>query len=355
MKIALITDQHYGCRNDNMAILDYQKKFFDDVFFPDLVNNEIMQVFCLGDLVDRRKFININTANRLRKDFIEPLVDSERTIHIIPGNHDVFFKNSNDVNILNEFLGSTKNVHIYMDPTEVSIGKADILMLPWICEENEEACMKAIRETKAPILFGHLQLIGFEMHKGIFSETGLDKSVFDKFDTVASGHFHHKSSYQNIHYLGNPYEMTWADYGEVKGYHFFDTDTYELTFKRNPLKLFNKLVYSDANTDYDSVLRKDYSYISNTYVKVIVKQKSNPFLYDRFIQKLDEQNPIDIKAVDDHLNIVLDSDTEIIEQADSTLDILSKTIEQVEIDEKYKSRLEGLLVKLYNEAAILES
>lgn len=354
MKIAIINDTHLGARQDNIAILDHQKKFFDEIFFPKLEEEKIDRVFHLGDLVDRRKFINVNTAYRLRNDFIEPLLES-CALHIIPGNHDIYYKNSNEVNILHELLGNYELVTIYDRPEEIKVDTMDILMLPWICEENYKESVDAISSTKAPVLFGHLQLLGFEMHRGHFSDTGFDKDLFSKFDVVCSGHFHHKSTYQNINYLGSPYEMTWADYGDSKGFHIFDTRTRELEFVENTLKLFNKLHYSDADSDYDSILKKDYSYIANTYVKVIVKDKANPFLYDRFIQKLEEQNPIDIKAVDDHLNIVLDSDTEIINQAESTLEILSKTIDASGMENKYKKPLEQLLRTLYTEASILQA
>ena len=200
MKIALITDTHFGARQDNLAILDHQKKFFDEIFFPYLEENKITDVFHLGDLVDRRKFINVNTANRLRKDFIEPLLSETpvgyRTLHIIPGNHDIYYKNSNEVNILHELLGGTERVRIYDEPEVVDIGQTQIMMLPWICEENYKECVNAISTTKAPILFGHLELLGFEMHRGHFCDSGFDKDMFSKFDVVCSGHFHHKSTYQ---------------------------------------------------------------------------------------------------------------------------------------------------------------
>jgi len=353
MKVALITDTHFGARSDNLALLDYQKKFYDTVFFPYLDEHYIHTVFHLGDLVDRRKYINVNTANRMRKDFIEPL--NGRDLHIIPGNHDVYYKNSNEINSLKELLGDKENIKIYMQPTVITVDKAQILMLPWICDENRKQCFNAISKAKAPILFGHLELVGFEMHKGHFCDVGLHKESFEKFDVVCSGHFHHKSTYQNINYLGSPYEMTWADYGDVKGFYTFDTETYELEFIENPLRLFQKVHYSDSKKGYEKLLDVDYSYISNTYVKVIVKDKTNPFFYDRFIQKLEDQGPVDIKAVDDHLNIALDDDSDIINQAESTLEILSKTIDQSGIEIKYKKPLENLLRTLYNEASILQA
>ena len=83
MKIALITDTHWGVRNDNNSFMDNTKSFLDDVFFPYLQLHNIRDVIHLGDLVDRRKYINFNTANRLKEDFIKPLLDKNLNVHLV--------------------------------------------------------------------------------------------------------------------------------------------------------------------------------------------------------------------------------------------------------------------------------
>jgi 3',5'-cyclic AMP phosphodiesterase CpdA len=104
MKIALITDTHWGVRNDHSAFLDNNKKFLDDIFFPYLDNHRINTVIHLGDLVDRRKYLNINTAKRLRTDFLDRIASEPIDFHILVGNHDTYFKNTNSVNVLQELL-----------------------------------------------------------------------------------------------------------------------------------------------------------------------------------------------------------------------------------------------------------
>ena len=54
MKIALITDTHWGVRNDNIAFIDNSKQFLSDLFFPTLEKEGIKTVVHLGDLVDRQ-------------------------------------------------------------------------------------------------------------------------------------------------------------------------------------------------------------------------------------------------------------------------------------------------------------
>jgi DNA repair exonuclease SbcCD nuclease subunit len=101
-------------------------------------------------------------------------------------------------------------------------------MMPWICADNYEQCMGAINTTKSTIMFCHTDIVGFQMHKGQACDEGFDPKQFSKFDLVFSGHFHHRSTIGNITYLGNPYEMTWADFEDPRGFNIFDTDTREL-------------------------------------------------------------------------------------------------------------------------------
>ena len=97
MKIALLTDSHAGVRNDTVAFHDYMKRFYDNVFFKYIDANDIHTIIHCGDIIDRRKYININTANRLRKDLIEPALYRNITWHQILGNHDTYHKNTNEI------------------------------------------------------------------------------------------------------------------------------------------------------------------------------------------------------------------------------------------------------------------
>ena len=130
MKIALITDTHWGVRNDNVAFLDNSKRFLDEVFFPYLRDNGVSTLIHLGDLVDRRKYININTARRLREDFLVPLKDHSLDVHIIAGNHDTYYKNTNEVNSLRELTNSYDFCIYDKFPQEVEFDNAIILMTP---------------------------------------------------------------------------------------------------------------------------------------------------------------------------------------------------------------------------------
>ena len=253
MKIALLNDTHFGCRNDSPAFIKYQNRFYDEQFFPYLIENKIDTLIHLGDVVDRRKFINFNTAHNFQQKFWKRLWDLKIDTHIILGNHDTYYKNTNKVNSIQQLCTSFDGINepwIYDGPKEVELGGCRMLFLPWICDDNYEDSIHAIDHSTADICFGHLEIKGFEMHKGHFSEQGLDKTMFQGYDKVISGHFHKKSDDGQIHYLGTQYEITWSDYKCPKGFHIFDTDTRELTRVENPYRIHKKILYNDKKINY---------------------------------------------------------------------------------------------------------
>jgi DNA repair exonuclease SbcCD nuclease subunit len=358
-KVALINDTHYGIRGNSTTILDFQKKFLDGVFFPELDKRGITDVFHLGDLVDQRKVINIQTLSRMRADFLEPLRARAISFTVLVGNHDIYFKNSIRVNALRELLGEEPWVNIVDQPNELTHPTKDwgtgILLIPWICEENYEEIMQAIADSNATCLMGHLELSGFEMEKGRYHEGGLNPSLFDKFSCVCSGHFHHKSDYKNIHYLGSPWETNWGDYGSPRGFHIFDTTTQELEFIENPYHLLRKVKYADAGKSFEEVMDVDFSEFAGSYVKVIVRSKDNPFWFDAFITKIEEAGAIDVKPVDDHLNLNIESAEDIVEGAETTMTIIDQTIENVQLNDGKKKLLQGVMRRLYDEAIMLQT
>jgi DNA repair exonuclease SbcCD nuclease subunit len=354
MKIALLGDTHFGARNDNQAFHDFFEKFYRDVFFPYLIENNIDTVIQFGDLFDRRKYINFNTLARSRKYFFDQLALAGIGMHVFVGNHDTFYKNTNEVNSPDLLLTEYTNIKVYSDPIDVTFDGLPITLLPWVCSGNIQQCLDHIENTPAQILFGHLELAGFEMYRGAVNDHGqFDNSVLSKFDIVCSGHFHHKSSRGNIHYLGTPYEMSWSDYNDPRGFHIFDTDTRELEFIRNPFVIFNKIHYDDADKSMDDVVDIDYAQYKGAYVKVIVRNKTNPYWFDMFVDRLEKAGTVDIQVVEDHLNLNLEDEGDIVSEAEDTLTILRKVVDSIETNVPKKD-LDSFLTTLYTEAMHVE-
>ena len=353
MKIAFITDTHWGARGDSPAFAEYFNRFYYEHFFPYLAEHRINNIFHLGDIVDRRKYINFVTARHLRK-FVEHCDSSGIRLDVIIGNHDTSFKNTNEVNSMRElFEHSTYDIHYYDSPGVVRLGDLDVAVLPWVCSGNYDESMDFLRDTSAQVLLGHLEIAGFEMYKGAVNDHGFDSKIFDKFDIVCSGHFHHKSTRGNINYLGAPYEMSWSDYNDPRGFHIFDTETRELEFIQNPLTMFNKVHYHDQDKTLDEIMAVDFDHYKGSYVKMIVHTKTNPYWFDMFVDKIEKAGVLDLQVVDDNLNLQLEDDGDIVNEAEDTLTVLNKVVDQVEsrVDKKV---LYNFLSTLYNEALSVE-
>ena len=352
MRIALVTDTHFGARNDNVAFAEYFAKFYSEVFFPYLKENNINTIIHLGDIVDRRKYINYQTLQHMHNTFIQPIIDNNIQLHAIIGNHDTYYKNTNEVNSMQQLYGTTSHSNIKWydnEPAVINFDGCDIMLLPWICTSKIEPFLTAVKNTHAQVLFGHLELKGFEMYKGAVNDHGFDSNIFSRFDIVCSGHFHHKSTVGNINYLGAPYEITWSDFDDPRGFHVFDTDARSLAFVPNPLKMFNKVFYDDANQTMEYVVNRDYDQLEGRYVKVIIKDKTNPYWFDMFMERLEKVNPIHVQVVEDHLHLDLESDDDIVSEAEDTMTILHKYINALESNVD-KSKLEITIKDLYSEA-----
>ena len=347
MKIALLNDTHFGCRNDSPAFIEYQNKFYNDLFFPYLLENNIKCLVHLGDVVDRRKFINHNTAHNFKKVFWDRLEENNIDTHIIIGNHDTYYKNTNEVNAMQN-LEISKDAKVYTKTTEVELDGLPVLFIPWICDDNEADSISKIENTQCTIAMGHLEVKGFEMHNGHFNDHGQEKAMFKRFEKVFSGHFHKKSDDGHIHYLGTQYEMTWSDYGCPKGFHIFDTDTRELTRVQNEYKMFDKIIYNDKDTNYDEI---DITKYDRKFVKLYISNKSDNDMFERLMDKF--YNQINIHAIDvieDPTDIGASVREDILEQGEDTLTFLGNYIDQV--DSKLdKQKLKQFAKELYMEAS----
>lgn len=349
MKVAIITDTHCGAGNDNQSLNEFFLKFYEDVFFPYLKQNNIKTVLHLGDTFDRRKYINFNTLHAWQKRVFQPLNEMCERVDILIGNHDTYYKNTNKVNSVEELLKIYPNFNVYVEPTEVEIDRRKFLYIPWICEDNETRSMQMIAESSAHICAGHLELIGFEMYGGhINADHGHRGELFDKFYMTMSGHFHQKSSRGNTHYLGAPYAMMWGDYGSAKGFHVLDTETMELTFVENPIQMFHKIYYNDSTETYESLLNKDHSNIAGKFVKLIVQKKNNPYWFDQYFENLQKHNPADMSVIESAFEDGISEDVDI-DQAKDTLTILKECVDTLDIEEQ-KNALNDLLRELYVEA-----
>jgi len=344
MKVAIITDTHYGARKGSKYLHDYFELFYKNVFFPALEEHGIDTVIHMGDVFDSRKSIDYQSFEWAKRVVFEPL--KKYNVHAIVGNHDCYYKNTNDTNSPQLLLQSYPNVKTYQEITEAQIGNLQVLFIPWINAENFENSVNTIKISNSKCAMGHLELNGFRAHRGHTMEEGMDSTLFEKFDRTFSGHYHTRSDNGKIFYLGNPYEMFWNDVNDSRGFTIFDTETFEHFHINNPYRLFYNVYYED--TPYQTF---DFSEYESKIVKVIVRKKTKPKLFEKFLDKLYSVGVQDLKIVE-NFEIQESEDFEVTEE-ESTMSILNRYIDESEF-ELDKNIIKGIFQKLYQQACEVE-
>ena len=344
MKIAIITDQHFGARKNSKLFHDYFLKFYNDVFFPYLEENGITTIVDMGDTFDSRKGIDFSALAWAKDNYYDRLKDMGIHVHTIVGNHTAYYKNTNEVNAVDLLLREYDNVTVYSESTEVKLDKLNVLFIPWINKENEETTFKLIQSSTCKIAMGHLELNGFRAHRGCIMDHGHPGELYSEFTKVFSGHYHTRSDDGRIYYLGNPYEMFWNDVGDRRGFSIFDTETLEHFHVDNPYRLFYNIYYEDTPHQLF-----DASEYEGKIVKVIVRKKTDTKNFEKFIDKVTDV-AADIKIVE-NFDIQDPEEFEVFESED-TISILNRYIEEAEI-QLDKSRVQNIMRQTYQEACEL--
>ena len=346
MKLAILNDTHCGTRNSSDIFLDNAEKFYSDVLFPYLLEHNIKHIVHLGDYYDNRKFINFRALNRNRNHFLKPLREYGITMDIICGNHDVYYKNTSDLNSLKELLGHYMNeVTIIQEPTVMEYGSLKMGLVPWIDSTNEKQSLDFLAKAKCDWIGGHFDIQGYEMMKGIKCEHGLDRAVFSRFEQVLSGHFHTKSQQHNIMYLGSQMEFFWNDAHDKKYFHILDTETREIIPVYNPHTLFHRIYYDDSKRDY---LHYNLDEIDGKFIKVVVINKSDSFTFDRFIDRIQNRNILELKIAENFSEFTGSAVDDESVSVEDTPTLLSSYIDAVDTDldkDRIKNEMNGLMIE----------
>ena len=314
-------------------------------------NNGITEVIHLGDLMDRRKFVNFNTLNNFRTRVMDRFESEGIRMHCVLGNHDVYYRNTNGVNSLHELFDRRYTNFIVVDePTTLNFDGVDIDLIPWINKENYDDIMNFIRKSKSAICGGHFELDGYQVLRGVNFEGGMSDKILGKYELVLSGHFHNKQSKNNVHYVGTPYQITFSDLLEKKGFHILDTETRTIEFIENPDRMFLRFDYDDENEneELERFVQEGNKFLKNRYIRLYVKCKKNPYLFDRVIDRFYEDGTLNITIIEES---VIDTikDTDVDDLAQDTITLINSEVDSMELGDR-GSKLKNMLRELYFEA-----
>ena len=140
--------------------------------------------------------------------------------------------------------------------------------------------------------------------------------------------------------------MFWNDVNDTRGFHFFDTETCIHTPVDNPYQLFHNVYYED--TPYQLFDATSYN---KKIVKVIVRKKSNPKEFERFIDKLYSAGVEDLKIIE-NFDIQVGDEFDI-DEDENTLSILNRYIDDSDF-EYDKNIIKNIFKDLYRQACEVE-
>lgn len=228
----MITDTHLGVRNSSTEWLDIMKEYFTDFFIPLLKREKKEGDFLVhvGDVFDSRHSLNLLVMNTGIDIFEE--ISKIMPIVIILGNHDIYKKNSNEVNSV-KVLKWIPNIKVLEEPEVITVLGKKLLFMPWRANHEEEA--KCISENPADFLFCHTEAQGLKFNRSTTIESGIELEKLKAFRKIYAGHIHFAQKKGNFRMLGCPYPMTRSDINNEKGIWCLDIESEEESYYPNTL------------------------------------------------------------------------------------------------------------------------
>ena len=288
-KVCLVSDIHFGVNKNSELFLNSSIRFFRDQLVPYLEKEEITHILVLGDVFDNRNSINVRISDEVHRVFGEILGDFDVTILI--GNHDIYYKTSNNVHSL-KFLDLLPNVEVIDQLCYKEIFGIKTMFCPWIFDYNDPHIAEMFETTESDVLFGHFDIIGFALNRTRVSTEGLQPESFSKFKKVFSGHYHTPSSKRigktEIAYIGSPYQMTRNDRNEPKGVIILNLET--LRYKR----VLNETSIEFFEVEYPEIPNKE-DVEGNIVDAVITIDKKDIIgnVIDKYVEKIEKMNPVE--------------------------------------------------------------
>ena len=222
----------------------------------------------------------------------DPLKERGITVDMMVGNHDAYYKNTNDISAVDLLLEEYDNVTPYSETATVDLdGRKPSMFLGSTKTTNKSPTKPLTRQM--PQL--HLVTLSYVVSRSttmLLWITVLTQRCLISLRKYSQDTFT-RSNNGKVYYLGNPYEMFWSDVGDQRGFTIFDTDTLEFTRVNNPYSLFYSIYYED--TDYQMF---DARNSKDKLVKVVIRKKTDQVKFEKFIDKIYSAGVADLKVIE---------------------------------------------------------
>jgi predicted phosphodiesterase len=228
MQRVLITDTHFGIKQNSIGWLESQMEFLDKQVIPYLKSQKgPVRFIHMGDVFDSRSSISPLIAKRVRDKFLEIRSLVEEFI-IVAGNHDFYSPNSDDIDSLSLIF---KDCDIRLVIKEYYHDNDD-LFIPWYQYKDTQLVESLIKQYNPKNLYTHADIFGEDYKR-------LNVRVF-------SGHIHIPfiNKDEKLYNIGSCYSINFADANSKRGFYVLEND--EVNMIANDVSIsFHKLYNED--------------------------------------------------------------------------------------------------------------
>jgi predicted phosphodiesterase len=254
MKCLLITDLHFGAKNNSLTWWKSQSTFINEQVIPYIVHNNIEYIICLGDVFDSRSSISIYIAQEVRKLF-HSLAELVEKIYIICGNHDTYTEQTSEYCSLDLVFTNEPRIEVISQCTkELELDGQQIVMIPWHTQKQSSP-QEYSAQYKGKYVFTHSDII--------MGNPKLSTPVF-------SGHVHTPYISGNVRNLGSCYSLDFHDANQDRYFYIWEPSTDELKRIANAKSIkFWRIHNEDVLGDWGKISDNDYIEI---YIKYSLLQ-----------------------------------------------------------------------------------
>ena len=352
--IYLLGDLHFGVYSNSIEWFRHQREFLIDWFISEIKKDgfdpELDILFQAGDWNHVRESTNVRISNESLEIFDEISKVFKSGIHIILGNHDVYYKDRTDVHSLKEVNRIYDNIKVYEEPEAITInGSHKILMLPWD-HDSSSLSSKVKLNSDADYILCHADIKDFKLNSKQKLESGLSRSELSDFKRIWSGHIHIRQDYKNINYIGTPYEIDRGDHGNLKGFYKLNVEGSEIIETFYPNTFSSRFIRHNVVDILNMTVNEISEIFNNNFVDLYIDHDfAKIFPLTGFIELIKdcghrnlEFNPIPSDKSGD--KIVVDGGYDY-----SMFDILEEYLKIRKFPENISKSVDSKFKELYNE------